>query len=87
MARYSVLRLMMFFGFLLVLWLLGLRGLWLVLVAALGSMAVSYFVLAGPREEFSRRLAARVDERAARAAQAPSDEDAEDEEAGGSTPA
>jgi len=87
MARYTVLRLLMFLGFICLGYLVGLRELWLVLVAALGSMVLSYFVLAGPREEFSRRLAARVDERAARAAQAPSDEDAEDEEAGGSTPA
>jgi hypothetical protein len=87
MARYTVLRLLMFLGFICLGYLVGLRELWLVLVAALGSMVLSYFVLAGPREEFSRRLAARVDERAARAAQASSDEDAEDDEAGGSTPA
>jgi hypothetical protein len=80
MARYSALRLLMFFGFLCALWLLGLRDFWLVVAAALGSMAVSFFVLRGPREEFSRRIAQRVDERTARAAQGPTDEDVEDDE-------
>jgi hypothetical protein len=74
MARYTVLRLMIFFGFLCALWLLGLRDLsqrwWLLGLSALGSMAVSYFVLQGPRAQFSASVAARVDERARRAQQA-----------------
>jgi hypothetical protein len=71
MARYSVLRLMIFFGFLCALWLLGLRDesqrWWLLGGSALGSMVVSYFVLQGPRAQFSATIARHVDERARRA--------------------
>ena len=81
MARYSVLRLMMFFGFLCALWLLGLGDVWLVAISALGSMVVSYFVLQGPRAQFSAGIARHVDERAARAERARSDEIDEDTEA------
>jgi hypothetical protein len=85
MARYTVLRLMIFFGFLCALWLLGLRDTgqrwWLLGLSALGSMAVSYFVLRGPRAEFSARIARHVDERAARAELARADEIDEDSEA------
>ena len=80
MARYSVLRLMMFFGFLFALWLLGLRGAWLLGISALGSMVVSYFVLQGPRAQFSASIARRIDERAARAERARPDEIDEDTE-------
>jgi len=91
MARYSVLRLMIFFGLLCALWLLGLRT-WLLLgVAALGSMAVSYFVLRGPRAQFSASIVHHLDDRAQRAEQAHPheiDAQAEDAEAGkGSSPA
>ena len=71
MARYSVLRLMIFFGLLCALWLLGLRDesqRWTLLgISAIGSMVVSYFLLKGPRAEFSARIARHVDERARRA--------------------
>ena len=83
MARYTVLRLLLFLGFICLGYLLGLREIWLVVVAALGSMVVSYFVLAGPREEFSRKIAARAEQRAARASQRVSDEQVEDDEDGG----
>ena len=86
MARYSVLRLMIFFGLLCALWLLGLRT-WLLLgVAALGSMAVSYFVLRGPRAQFSASIVHHLDDRAERAERARAheiDEQAEDAEASG----
>ena len=89
MARYSVLRLMIFLGFFLSLWLLGLRNgserWWLLGISALGSMVVSYFVLQGPRAEFSARIARRVDERAVRAELACTDEVEEDTEAGQGT--
>jgi hypothetical protein len=84
MARYSVLRLMIFFGLLCALWLLGLRGWLLLAVSALGSMVVSYFVLQGPRAQFSASIANRVDARARRAELADShhtDENVEDAEA------
>jgi len=84
MARYSVLRLLMFFGFLFALWLLGLRDAsqrwWLLGISALGSMVVSYFVLQGPRAQFSASIARRIDERAGRAERARPDEIDEDTE-------
>jgi hypothetical protein len=84
MARYSVLRLMIFFGLLCALWLLGLRT-WLLLgVSALGSMAVSYFVLRESRAQFSASIVHHLDDRAQRAEQAHSheiDAQAEDAEA------
>jgi hypothetical protein len=81
MARYSFLRLMIFFGLLCALWLLGLRDpsqrWWLLGLSAVGSMVVSYFVLRGPRAEFSASIAHRLDERAHRSERAHDDEDAE----------
>jgi hypothetical protein len=91
MLRYSVLRLLIFFGVLSLLWLLGLRDRdqqWMLLVtSALISMVLSYFVLARFREESTRQLAERV-QRRSEAKQAASgtgtvhgrDEDAEDGE-------
>ena len=81
MARYSVLRLMIFFGLVCALSLLGLHSWLLLVVSALGSMAVSYFVLKGPRAQFSASIANRVDARARRLELAhaqETDEDAED---------
>ncbi|GAB3072148.1 MULTISPECIES: DUF4229 domain-containing protein [unclassified Phycicoccus] len=67
MLRYSVLRLLVFFGVLSLLWLLGLRDKdqqWMLLVlSALISMVLSYFVLARFREESTRQLAERVQRR------------------------
>jgi Protein of unknown function (DUF4229) len=84
MARYSVMRMMIFFGFICALWLLGLRDesqrWWLLGGSALGSMVVSFFVLQGPRAQFSAAIARRVDERARRAELAGMDEIAEDAE-------
>jgi hypothetical protein len=84
MARYSVLRLMIFFGLLCALWLVGLRDAsqrwWLLGLSALGSMVVSYFALRGPRAQFSASIARHVDERARRAERAGRDEIAEDAE-------
>lgn len=69
MVRYSVLRLMLFFGFLCLFWLLSLRGLWLLLAAALASMVVSFWLLRRLRQDFSAQLARRLDARASRAEQ------------------
>ena len=80
MARYSVLRLLIFFGLLCALWLLGLQRWWLLGISALGSMVVSYFVLQGPRAQFSASVARRIDERAVRAERARPDEIDEDTE-------
>jgi membrane protein implicated in regulation of membrane protease activity len=67
MLRYTVLRLLIFFGVLSLFWLLGLRDReqqWMLLVlSALVSMVLSYFVLARFREESTRQLAERVQRR------------------------
>ena len=85
MARYSVLRLLIFFGFLCALWLFGLQDAserwWLLGLSALGSAVVSYFVLQGPRGQLSANIARRVDERARRLEQSHTDETDEDIEA------
>ena len=85
MARYTVLRLLMFFGFLCALWLLGLQDAserwWLLGLSALGSAVVSYFVLQGPRAQLSATIAHRVDARTRRIAQGHKDETDEDVEA------
>lgn len=90
MARYAVLRLMIFFGFVCALWLLGLRDpdqrWWLLIGSALGSAVVSYFVLLGPRAQLSARIAHRVDERARRLEQSHKDEIDEDVEADQDSP-
>ena len=84
MARYSVLRLLIFFGFLCALWLLGLRDdserWWLLGLSALGSMVVSFFALRGPRAQLSATIARHLDERGRRGELAPTDEIAEDAE-------
>jgi hypothetical protein len=84
MARYTVLRLLIFFGFLCALWLLGLQSAsqrwWLLGLSALGSAAVSYFVLQGPRAQLSATIAHRVDARARRIEHSHSDEIDEDVE-------
>ena len=77
--RYTLLRMMVFFGTLCVLYLAQLRGIWLVVVSLLGSMVISFFVLRRPREELSRSIAARVDARAERAARRGVDEQTEDD--------
>ena len=78
MLRYSLLRIMLLFGCMLVLWLVGVRDpVWLLLATAVSSVVLSYVVLRGPREELARQLAARVDERTARRR---SDADVEDAE-------
>src|SRR6476469_5430827 len=89
MLRYSVLRLLLFFGVLCLLWLLGLRGQdqqWMLLVlSALISMVLSFFVLARFREESTTAIAERLQRRVeAKQSGAPAvhgvDEEAEDAE-------
>jgi mannitol-specific phosphotransferase system IIBC component len=67
--RYSVLRLLIFFGVLSLLWLLGLRSrdqeIPLLVLSALISMVVSYFVLARFRVESAQKIQAVVERRAA----------------------
>jgi hypothetical protein len=88
MLRYTVLRILVFFAVLALLWLLGLRGeenlLFLVVGAALISSLVSLFALRRFREDTSARIAERIETRAeARAASVPrvsEDDEAEDAE-------
>ncbi|WP_082589444.1 DUF4229 domain-containing protein [Nostocoides sp. Soil756] len=86
--RYTVLRILIFFGCLMLLWLLGLRAeserLLLVVGAALLSMVVSFFALKRFREDYSAQVATTLERRTSRRAHGGhggSDEDAEDEEA------
>ena len=79
--RYTLLRIMLFFGTLCLLYLVHLRGFWLIAVSLLASMLISFFVLRRPREELSRTIAAKVDARAERAVARGTDEQAEDKAA------
>jgi Protein of unknown function (DUF4229) len=91
MLRYSLLRLLIFFGVLAALWLLGLRDqdeqLILLVLGAIISMVISFFVLKPFREDYSRQIAERVERRAQarQRARDASDEQAEDAELAGDT--
>ncbi len=86
LLRYTVLRLLVFLGCLLLLWLVGLRRqedyLLLVVLAALLSMVISYVGLRRFREAYSAELATRIERRTAArregGAQASTDEEVED---------
>lgn len=78
-ARYTLLRFMLLFAVLIVLWLVGARGFWLIVLALVISVPLSYFVLKGPRLAMTQQLADRMASRAA--GSADPDADAEDAEA------
>ena len=86
--RYTVLRVLIFFGCVLALWLAGLRDeeqlLLLVVLAALASMAISYVALRRFRQDYSTQLSASIERRAAarreKGGDRRTDEQAEDEE-------
>ncbi|WP_295700035.1 DUF4229 domain-containing protein [Lapillicoccus sp.] len=84
--RFTLMRLMIFFGCLLVFWLLGLRSQdqqpWLLLASAVTSVILSYFLLRRERDRMSERIAETVDRRlqARREGVHGEDEDAEDAE-------
>jgi O-antigen ligase len=59
--KYTVLRLVLFVAALAVFALLGARGILAVLLAAVASVALSFVLLRGPREELSRAIAERAD--------------------------
>ncbi|MEO7235121.1 MAG: DUF4229 domain-containing protein [Lapillicoccus sp.] len=65
MFRYTIMRLGIFFGVLLVAWLLGLRSdpALLLLVSAVVSVVLSFFLLRRQRDEFSERIAAKIEQR------------------------
>ncbi len=64
--RYTVMRLMIFVGFLAVLLLLGAPLPWAAVGGALLSMVVSYFLLARDREQMAASLERKVEARMAR---------------------
>ncbi|MDQ2758569.1 MAG: DUF4229 domain-containing protein [Actinomycetota bacterium] len=83
--RYTVMRLMIFFGSLILFWLLGLRSQdqqpMLLVLSALTSLVVSYFFLRRDRDAMSSRLAGKMHERAERRrGVVGEDEEAEDSE-------
>lgn len=90
MVRYTLLRMLIFFGTLSVLWLIlwaldrnhGLALAWIVIGAAVISMVVSALVLRPFRDDLVREMEARrADKAAARQARGESDEHHEDVEA------
>jgi hypothetical protein len=86
-VRYTLLRLLIFFGFLFLFWLIGLRDNPVLLVgaSALASAAASYILLRGMRDELTAKLIERHEARAAaRSGRLPGqDELAEDAEVDG----
>ena len=82
MLRYTVLRLLVFFGVLCLLWLVGLRSaderVLLLVAAALLSMPISYFALRPFREDYSRQIAERLAARDAAREHKRTDEHDED---------
>jgi Protein of unknown function (DUF4229) len=88
MLRYTVLRLLIFFGCLLFFWLVGLRNdqILLLLVSAATSVLLSFFLLRSQRDRFSAQIADRLEKRQEAKRQAveggdlDSDEAAEDAE-------
>jgi hypothetical protein len=85
MLRYSVLRLLIFFGFLVFFWLIGLRDnkILLLAAAALASALASYALLRGMRDEMTAKLVDRHEAklRAREGGALSVDEIAEDREA------
>ena len=65
MLRYTVLRLLIFFGCLLFFWLVGLRNdqILLLLVSAATSVLLSFFLLRSQRDRFSAQIADRLEKR------------------------
>ena len=80
--RYSVLRILLFFGCLLVFSLVreaaGIPVVAVVILATVSSLALSFVVLRGPREEMAARLASRIDNRLPAEPAPDSDEAVED---------
>lgn len=84
MVRYTLLRLLIFFGFLVLFWLIGLRENKVLLLgaAALASAAASYILLRDMRDELTGKLMDRHEAKLrAREDDPLSDEKAEDHEA------
>lgn len=78
-ARYTVLRLLVFFGCLSVGWLVGLRGFLLLIVAAIASTVISFFALNHFRQETVDVVESRVERRRERSKALREAEDNDDE--------
>lgn len=65
-ARYTAMRLLVFFGFFALFRLLRLEVIWAMVAAVLVSMVVSFFLLRQDRERLAAGLEHRVEERVAR---------------------
>jgi hypothetical protein len=86
--KYTVFRLLIFFGCLVFFWLVGLRNdqILLLLVSAAASVILSFFLLRSQRDRFSEQIADRIEKRqeakraAREAGELDTDEDAEDAE-------
>lgn len=78
--KFTALRLGLFAAAVAVLWVLQVRGLLLAVLSALVSVALSYVLLKGPRDELAQVLAERSARRA-RASGLRADAEAEDAEA------
>lgn len=87
MIRYTLLRFLIFFGCLGLLWLVGLRSPeqrpWLLVGAGALSIAISYVALKPFREETVQAIDRRVQARMAAKSARPTDEEIEDAQAGG----
>ncbi|AKU17984.1 DUF4229 domain-containing protein [Luteipulveratus mongoliensis] len=80
MVRYSLLRIFIFFGILLILAMFGMRGPLLLVVSAVVSAVISLIALQGPRERFATQIDTKVRERQARAeAHRTAEDDDEDQ--------
>jgi len=78
-ARYTVLRILVFFGCVCLGYLCGLRSFLLLIVAALASTAISFFALNRFRQETVDVVEDRVEKRRARAQQLREAEDLEED--------
>ena len=79
---FTVLRIALLAAVLAVLYALGARGMLLLVLTAVISLALSYVLLAGPRAAVTRKLEERASGRGARGGRQSEDEAAEDREAG-----
>lgn len=80
LLRYSLLRVLVFAVVAALLWLIGMRGLWWLLVSVFGSGLVSLFVLNKSRDELSVALVDRTSRIKTRLAERTVAEDAWDEQ-------
>lgn len=79
MLKYTFYRLGLFLVVMLILVLVGLDPIYAAVGAALLSMVLSVFVLAGPREEAARKIEARVEDNRVRKARKLEDERTDEE--------